>query len=170
MRLTDVWGEVPGRSPASSPCATAEDEATTGSAGLCPQELLVRENTGEGAAQTTGVVPAKCLWCVLWGLERGGVCQRAPRWAWMRPCLTRRAMPTAAASPSPSIPASAESFLLHNFLLWCLGQYHPLDPKCCSQSLPGKPQLSLSVKCHLPLYPLPDGKGGPSSDLSQTLT
>ena len=39
MRLTDVWGAIPGRPPASSPCATVEAEEE-GSAGLCPQELL----------------------------------------------------------------------------------------------------------------------------------
>ena len=113
--------------------------------------------------------PSVCGVCVV-SRSGSGACQRAPRWAWMRPCLTHLAMPTAAASPSPSIPGSTESFLLHNSLLWCLGQYHPMDPKCCFPSLPGKPQLSLSVKCHLPLHPSPDGKGGPSSDLSQTLT
>lgn len=66
MRITDVWGAIPGKPPASSPCATAEVEEE-GSAGLCPQELFVWENTGEGAAQTTGEVPAKCLWSVCGG-------------------------------------------------------------------------------------------------------
>lgn len=144
MRLTDVWGTIPGRSPVSSPCDTAEDEATTGSAGLCPQELLVQENTGEGAAQTMGVVSAKRLWYVWWGVGGGDVCQRAPRWAWMRPCLTRLAAPPAAASPSPSTPASTESFLLHTSFFGGLASPSP------------GPQMLFPVSAwQTPTYPQP---------------
>ena len=123
-----------------------------------------------GSSPDHGSGPSQVFVVCVVGRSGSSACQRAPRWAWMRPCLTHLAVPTAAASPSPSLSASTESFLLHNFLLWCLGQYHPMDPKCCFPSLPGKPKLSLSVKCHLPLHTSPDGKRGPSSDLSQTLT
>lgn len=82
--------------------------------------------------------------CVWWGVGGGDVCQRAPRWAWMRSCLTRLAAPPAAASSPPSIPASTESFLLHNTFFSALASPSP------------GPQMLFPVSAwQTPTYPQP---------------
>lgn len=85
--------------------------------------------------------PRACGVCVVGG---GDVCQRAPRWAWMRSCLTRLAAPPAAASSPPSIPASTESFLLHNTFFSALASPSP------------GPQMLFPVSAwQTPTYPQP---------------